>query len=257
MKIKGMFLTAILALVAAFGPLACSEYGAAGSTGVGIGKGHNGTVMEVTVILDGAGFPKKVQFDEIFNVDYAGEMSEATYNGYSEAVRAQAAVKLGTKYYYKVLVLDDNYFDIVTDDGKFVGYSGKAGGKEVANLFDYAKTEGEGLEWYYDCVARGKAFYGTKVSDTEYGFILNSRNAKIPFTTTYQSIRKRYSTYWSANIAGLGLGWRGNVERMENYLLTHGFEGLDTSVNSTGATATDTPNYMEAALRAYNNAKGR
>lgn len=270
MKKASKFVTILLALTFAFALVGCSE-GApmkSGGMGTAIALGHNNCITEVTVIVDGYGQPVKVQFDDIFPVN---NVYNNTALGYAAETK-----EISGKTYYEYLQIGNKYFK-VNDSGIYTEI-GAAGGTGISDLVAYCKTE-EGVQWYYDSFIAGE-MYICAVSDsgTEVGGVkLSNNNKKNIFNTANGSMRKRYSRYWSTSGGGnigqvTGLGFNGNMDMLENYLLAYGFDALNndgaiTLPNkdnnrfnviggvTTGATlSADTAIYLKVAKAAYEKA---
>lgn len=270
MKRRHKLVAAVLAMVSAFALLGCSEGGPqkTGAMATAIGLGHGSCVTEVTVILDGYGKPKKVQFDDIFSV-------KDVYNNMNLGADAPA-VKVGEKDFYKYLRIGDKYFE-VNANGIYVEI-GATSGTGISDLMTYYKTE-EGTQWYYNAFI-AKALYVCSVADDGKEVAGVKLKDKYAFNTSNGSMRKRYSRYWSTLGDGKisqssGLGFNGNMDMLENYLLAYGFDALDnlesaivlpgkdgnnTNYNviggvTTGATlSADTGIYLKVAKAAYDKA---
>ena len=266
----GVLTAVVIALTILLSASACSEGGAGrGAEGKAIGLGHGNCVTEVTVIVDGFGQPKRVIFDEIFPV--GNVCTNTALGSAAETVTVGEGDK--AKKYYKYLHIGDKYF--VADE---YGVYSQMGGGDIEDLADYCTT-GEGVQWYYDSFIANKMFVcavaaeGTEIDGVHLA-------DKYKFNTANGSMRKRYSRYWSSSGTGnigqiSGLGFVGNMDMLENYLLTYGFDALDdvdsaitlpnkdgndTNFNiiggvTTGATLSgDTGKYLKVAKAAYENA---
>lgn len=278
-KFLRLMISSLLVAVSAFGFIACSEMGGVGSMATAIGQGHGtpATIIEVTVSVDGAGMPKKVHFDEIMPVNYAMQTTRAVETGsifeYVSAKNATTGAETKTKV-YNVLYIDGIAFkaDVTTGSNgvQTVKYKGSRNGTAIDDLATYCALADQGMQWYYDSFVNKKCFYGKENTDGTTSITTTA------FTTTYGSMRKRYSTYWSKNSSisqFSGLGIQGNWDALENYLLAYGFDGIsdegaivnpkDTTsglyveINGiqTGATlSADTGLYLKVAKAAYDKA---
>lgn len=238
-----------------------------GAVGTAIALGHHDCITEVTVAIDGYGKPKRVIFDDIFPVSDVCTNTALGKDAPIETIGEGNAAK----EYYKYLRVGSKYFR-VNEDGKYAEI-GAAGGTGISDLAEYCKTEA-GVQWYYDSFKAGALKICT---ESESGTMVGSVKLadKYSFNTANGSMRKRYSRYWST--AGTskinqvtGLGFNGNMERLETYLLAYGFDALDdvrtavvkeengyNSIGgvSTGATlAGDIVIYLGVAKAAYQNA---
>lgn len=222
-KASKIILCITLICASLFGFSACSETGGPGASAVAIGLGHGSaypTIIEVQVILGGGGTVKKVQFDEIFCPDMASYVSAAKNN---------ETTSCNNRNYYNYLSIGGKIFEFFTtksSDGKDVpNYKGIGDAADITDLFDYSSKNDAGRQWYYDSVIDGKAYYAKE----------NGGNFEtVSFlTTTYGSIRKRYSSYWNTQTGAQnsGLTLKGNMESLENYLLEYGFDSLDDMGN--------------------------
>jgi hypothetical protein len=264
------------AALTAFALAACSETGGARASATAIGAGHGGypgtTVIEVTVIVDGAGQPVKVQFDELFSVFDAATRAAASADT-KELTVVGGNGRAAKVNLTKVLQIDGKFFelDFTAPDAngestvEYKGVDTGAGFNDGKDIIAYTTSDPAGIEWYYNAVVNKKAFYAKENAGVYEA-------TATPFTTVNGSIRKRYSTYWTTGLAQFsGLGIKGNWEALENYLLTYGFDGVTNAgavvnpggdklyveINGTvtGATMSpDAPQYLKVAKDAYDKA---
>lgn len=268
-KLRNIWLV-LLAVFTMCGFAACSE-GApqkTGASGTAIALGHGSCVTEVTVIVDGYGNPVKVQFDDIFPASNVyGNMALKKEN---DGVPTVAIDEKTTQFRY--LRIGARYFECDAS-GKYYEM-GNAANKLADDLMTYYKTE-EGTQWYYDSFV-ANALYICAVSEDGVQIGDVKLADKYKFNTANGSMRKRYSRYWSTLGSGSigqisGLGFNGNMDMLENYLLANGFEAIDdivlpgkegntTGYNviggvTTGATlSADTGIYLKTAKTAYEKA---
>lgn len=267
-KFIKILLSLSLALSLLFTAAACAE-GAMGSgknrSATASGVGYDGCVIEVTIVVDGFKNPIKVQFDEIFgikNVASAFDQTDMNNN-----------ITIGKNNYNKFIRIGDKFF-VGESDGTNVTYKG-IGTNTIADAAKYVATA-EGAKYYYDSFIKGD-LYSLKVDDTgtEVGEFKLKDNKT--FNTAHGSMRKRYSKYWSTSGTGTigqpsGLGFNGNMDALENYLIAYGFDNSD-KVNlpgkdgnnskynvingiTTGATlSANTSLYINVAKAAYDSMK--
>lgn len=242
-----------------------------GAIGKAIALGHGNCVTEVTVAVDGYGNPVKVIFDDIFPANNVYSNEKLMKEGFTDYVEIGDKTKT---FYYKYLHIGDKYFE-VNDAGLYFDMSTGAG-KIADDLMTYYKTT-EGTQWYYDSFMAGKLYICAV--DEEKGTAVGGvkLSDKYAFNTTNGSMRKRYSRYWSTLGEGTisqvsGLGFNGNMEMLETYILAYGFSAMEkdsaislpkengTRFNQIGGVATgatlsaDTGIYMKVAYEAYKNA---
>lgn len=270
MKKQHSILVALILALVVCSFTACSE-GApkkSGAVGTAIALGHGSCVTEVTVVVNGYGEPVKVQFDDIFPASNVYTNMALKKEGDTTEV-----VQVGTSSYFKYLRIGQKYFK-ADENGKYYEM-GSASGKITDDLMTYYKTA-EGTRWYYDSFLSGNLWI---CAESESGTEIDGVKLadKYKFNTSNGSMRKRYSRYWSTLGSGSigqvsGLGFNGNMDMLENYLLAHGFDALasddaivlpkdsGTGYNviggvTTGATlSADTAIYLKTAKAAYENA---
>lgn len=272
-KICRSLACAVIAVAMLFAIAGCSEQPNKKSNGMAtaIGLGHQNCITEATVIVDGYGEVLKVQFDEIFPVN-----NVTNFDGLSATADKILIPGSETKpvNYYAYLHIGDKYFKgTLTADNKSVSYAqiGATSGA-IGDLVEYCKTE-EGVKWYYDSFIAGKMNV-CKVDATGTAIGGVTLKDDKTFNTANGSMRKRYSKYWSTSGTGTigqigGLGFNGNMDMLENYLITYGFAGSDNiklpvkgeslfnEINgiTTGATLNaDTAKYIAVAQKAYDEA---
>lgn len=232
--------------------------------GTAIALGHGNCVTEATVIADYKGRPIKVRFDDIFP-------ASNVYNNTALGADAET-VNIGGKDYYKYLRIGAKYFT-VNENGTYSEMGTESG---IADLMAYYKTD-DGVRWYYNSFLSGDLYVCAESDDGKTVGEVKLAD-KYKFNTQYGSMRKRYSRYWSVQSGDLGqisgLGFAGNMEMLEEYLLTNGFnavngnsyvtlpgaEGNSGKFNIVGGVATgatlskDTAVYLNTAKAAYDTA---
>ena len=281
-KIGKLVLSVCLALACVLSLAACNE-GApqkSAGTGTGIMFGHGSCVTEAIVTVDGYGKPIKVLFDDIFPLkDISGTIkfddkgADISLDKAASKVEVPPATSQGKpSYYYQYVRIGTHYFK-ADEQGKYneIGVS-----DGITDFMTYYSSTDEGLQLYYDAFMSGNLYIckvveeGTdkavKVGDI---YLLDST----AFNTSNGSMRKRYSKYWSVhtNFGASSMGFIGNMEMLENYLLAYGFDALTGDIKAavtipkeaggkynvidgvtTGATlGTDAYIYLTAAYKGY------
>lgn len=272
---------ALMAFTMLFAVSACSEWtpeGGAGplkssAQGKAIGLGNGNAVIEVVVVVDGYSKAIKVQFDEIFSVaDVASNIAMTEIRSADKLTvtgNKCELVTIGGKQYYKYLRIGDKYF-MAGDTANL--YKQIGGDAAITDLSAYCQTEA-GIKWYYDCfeavqlkVCKEDNTSGTQAGDVKLSDVAN-------FNTANKSMRKRYSSYWNSqtNLIAGSLGFNGNMDMLENYLLAYGFDKIENIVLpkkgdnntiyniiggiTTGATlSANTKFYLNVAKAAYDQA---
>lgn len=267
LKKLSALLAALLALTLTFFAVTgCSEKSdmKKNASGTAVALGHGNCVTEATVITDGFGRVKRVLFDDIFP-------ASNVYNNTALGTDAEI-VSVSGKDYYKYLRIGDKYFSV--GENGIYSEIGATGG--ITDLMNYYKTPA-GVRWYYESFLSGNLYV---CKESEEGKAVGDVKLadKYKFNTQYGSMRKRYSRYWSTQGSDLGqvsgLGFVGNMDMLENYLLEYGFDAIgsenaialpkseNNSSNrnviggvTTGATLSkDTAIYLNTAKEAYNKA---
>lgn len=270
-KVLRIALCAVLALTMLLGFTGCQEFDTTTSyTATSIGIVHKKYIGEVLTITDGAGGLKKIQFDEIFTPDdWKGAKLADVTNGV-------ATTYSPNKHVFNYLKVGDKAFKLVVSaDGATVKYEEINNGA-IKDLQVYVLENDANIKWYYDCAVNyqcatlkvDNSAATDKVLFTD-GTDKLVQNAKASYSGVF-SLRKRYSSYWdiSSGSVSTGLGWRGNIEAMENYLYTYGFDYDETQATKdgsffvlngikTGATLTDFKDYMKLAKTSYNEAMAK
>lgn len=275
-KICRSLACAVIAVAMLFAIAGCSEQPNKKSNGMAtaIGLGSSNCITEATVIVDGYGDVKRVLFDEIFPVkdvtSFEGLAISNIPNTDPKVPYVPEKVAIGKSNYFKYLQIGDKYFEAnATTANKYAEIGVTSGA--IGDLVAYCETEA-GVKWYYDSFIAGKMQVcaiddkiGKQVGDIK---LANAGS----FNTANGSMRKRYSKYWDATGTGLivgNLGFKGNMDMLENYLITYGFAGSDNiklpvkgeslfnEINgiTTGATlSADTAKYIAVAQKAYDQA---
>ena len=223
-KLSKFVLSVCLALVCVLSFAACNE-GApqkTAGTGKGILLGHQNCTIEAIVTVDGYGRPIKVLIDEIFPL--SSVCSNATLDA--------DAPKVGNNYQF--VRIGDHYFE-ADEQGKYneIGVSGG-----INDFMNHYTSTDEGLQLYYDAFMSGNLWVCKVVDESDAKAVkvgeLYLADSKA-FNTTNKSMRKRYSTYWSsqANLGASSMGFIGNMEMLENYLLAYGFDALTGNIKDT------------------------
>ena len=223
-KIGKLVLSVCLALACVFSFAACNE-GApqkTAGTGTGIMFGHGNCVTEAIVTVDGYGKPIKVLFDDIFPLS----------NVCSYADLDASAPKVGNNYQY--VRIGTHYFE-ADADGKYNEIGSDNG---INDFMTYYSSTDDGLQLYYNAFLSGNLWVCKVVDASDAkavqvgGIYLADSKA---FNTSNGSMRKRYSKYWSvhANLGASSLGFIGNMEMLENYLLAYGFDALSGNIKDT------------------------
>lgn len=254
-KIRNAIVTAALLVCLAFSLTACYEGGPdkGGATATAIALGHHNCITEVTVVIDGYGNPVKVVFDDIFPVAdvYSNVYNDTTKTGIGKGAETFTITvvtnegtpqeKSTTTTYFKYLHIGNKYFEGSDVNGAPV-YAEMQADNGIADLEAYCKTDA-GVQWYYDSFLSG-VMEVCKIDNETGTAVGNVKLAKASnFNTSNGSMRKRYSRYWSALGSGsigqvAGLGFNGNMDALETYLLAYGFDALDnidTAIAKDGA----------------------
>ncbi|MDE7395797.1 MAG: hypothetical protein K2M95_06740 [Clostridiales bacterium] len=264
-KVSKIVLSALMAFACVLSFAACNEGAPQKSAGKATAiygqVGHGNCLAEATVVVDGYGNPIKITLDDIFSLD-----DVCTYT----SLDANAPkVTVDTKEYYEYIQIGDAVFQ-ANANGK---YSQIGVGSGITDFWAYyTDTESDaGRQMYYKAFLDKKLNVLTPVAEGTAGAVqlAGSYYKATAFNTSNGSMRKRYSKYWSASgnmMYGSNLGFNGNMEMIENYLLGYGFSGLDGNIQeavkteggyqaingvSTGATAVHTYMYISAAYNAY------
>jgi hypothetical protein len=222
---------ALLALCAGFTAAGCSEAGPARSSATAISRGHGGTITEVSIVIDGYGGVVHAAFDEIFNVTYGSQMTKAVYDG--TTVADDLKLTVGTAYHYKYLSIADKVFEARVDGTKIYYDEISDSSAKITDVNAYMNSTQEAVQWYYDAYKAGKLQKLTVQDDTAGTVTVAGVKYKTaPMNTIYGSMRKSQSTYWSnASASGIaqasGLGWKGNMEALAQFLYAHGFTGME------------------------------
>ncbi|MDE6399064.1 MAG: hypothetical protein K2L51_07065 [Clostridiales bacterium] len=280
-KIRNALISAALLVCLAFSLTACYEGGPdkGGAMATAIALGHGDCITEVTVAIDGYGNPTKVVFDDIFPVKnvYSNVYDAETKTGIGQGAETFTITKTvnekpqETKY-FRYLHIGNKYFEGSEVNGAPV-YTEMNAENGIIDLEAYCKTDA-GVQWYYDSFMSG-VMEVCKIDDaagTQVGSVKLGKASV--FNTSNGSMRKRYSRYWSALGGGslgqvAGLGFNGNMDALETYLLAYGFDALDNmdtaivkdgSYNAIGGITTgatlggDIKIYLKVAKEAYEKA---
>lgn len=258
-KISKVVLSVCLALACVFSFAACNEGAPQKTAGMGTaiyGKvGHAGCVAEATVIVDGYGQPIKVTLDDIFPLKDVCKY----------AALAPDAPKVGD--YYQYIQIGDAVFE-ADANGKYNQIGVENGITDFEAYYNSPDSDA-GIKMYYNAFIDKKlnVLTPSDASNTEAVQLAGAYYTAKAFNTDQGSMRKRYSKYWKGDMLyGSYLGFVGNMEMLENYLLTYGFKALEGNIENavqnvngyqtidgitTGATAVHSYMYLEAAYNAY------
>ncbi len=183
-----------------------------------------------------------VEIDEAFlphnwaNVDYTLEECSALPEDLLHHTKDDTS-----SFFAKYLSIDGQMFtgnirenDLVLDNTTYSSQVVNYGNDKIPDLFSYLYNSDKNGEWYYNAVKSGKVF----ISDKE--------GKKLD---TYQSLHaagwlKSEGNYWPAT-KDSPLGWKGNIDALENYLKGKELKDLDSSkfVKDTEGVEKDGYNY--------------
>lgn len=240
-KVSKIVLSTLMALACVLSFAACNE-GAPQKTsamGVAVRCGYDNCVTEATVIVDGYGQPVRVRIDDIFPLTSVCVNDTTKPSWQQVALDADAEkVTVGNVEYIRYVRIGDRYFEASATDGKYNEIGVENGLQDFWGYYTSTETNA-GVEMYYKAYL-DKKLYTCKLSDesdpkaTKVGeiYLANSK----AFTTSNGAMRKRTSKYWNIAgnmLSGSELGFNGNMERLEDYLLAYGFSALEGDIKST------------------------
>lgn len=295
-KVSKIVLSVCMALACVLSFAACGKNTNNGPTKTaGIGTaiysqaGHGKCVTEATVVVDGYGNPTKVTIDEIFSLkdvcSYKATDAQGTKDENAYVLDANAPVVTVTTgegasatyaNYYQYVQIGNAVFQ-ADANGKYNQIGVENGIQDFQAYYENTQSSA-GVEMYYNAYLNNQLKVLTPAAQDTPKAVKVGENYYLvkAFNTSNGSMRKRLSKYWSANANGgisqsSGLGFNGNMDALENYLLVNGFSAISESLKktdlpagtggyltlngvNTGATASDSYLYLITAYKAYNNA---
>jgi hypothetical protein len=253
------FILSLLAVMTAMsfavGVIGCDNKPATNSaTALGIVHDHYLGVVDITVKKDGS--VSNVKIDEIF-LPY--NWAQKTNQGENASFTNYWTVDGVEKNYAAYIRIDNKYFEAAASSDSSVTYPiWKEIDGSINDLEAELEDSADLRTWYYNAVKAGKVAIVKAVGD-------DFEDEKDPANNNYGSMFKSTSTYWPESM-NRGLGWKANIQAMENYIKQHGvdFEQGDIDQDddnewwigdvNTGATLTDFADYVQVAKAAYNEA---
>lgn len=257
-KIIKICTASILAAALCLGVAACSEFDLAGE-GTAYGLVHSHYVGIVTLKTDADGKITAAAFDEMqlpYNWAVMSSFKDNDAADFDGAAFRDEDLE-ASKRYAKAIMIGGKTFTALSTaaKGAYPDYQ-LAEANNGVTLENWLK-DGLNAKWYVTQMKQGN--YGVMKSA---GGVLNEfTDASTGSLGLGDRWLKSKNGYWSASM-GIGLGWKGNMDKLSEYLIGNGFaeDGLTLkgedkiwSVNgtATGATLTDFNDYMALARIAY------
>lgn len=268
-KVLRVVISMSLVILAACSFIACDE-GGDYKEAVAYEYCNQGTILEVSMVTDGTKVVY-VRFDELFNLDLAGLANDVTLKAEEKFIVniKQRDGTLEPTDFYKYIKLGDKLLVGAmktigaVDNAQEIAVYSSFSDQGAESVFNIEENE-EDLKLYYESINSGAAMYQL-LADDSTSTDLKFEDGKA-LTTSYSNIRKRSSTYWVGS--SFKLGWHGNMDALEKYLVMNGVDNIDEKGNyvandkkenvisgiNTGATlgsGTGAYEYLRVAKSAY------
>lgn len=276
-KVITVLLAAMMTL-SAFALTACNP----GVTGEAMGKVHKHYIGIAKITVNGDDVTA-AKFDEVLTA-YSWAGADPVKTDYISVVNPTdyATIYIGTPsptgtnkiyIYSKFIQVDGINFSLDTTAGATAEtavpepkYTRISGTPAIESLEQYIFENEGNMKWYKDAVAAGKynVMKGTSESLT-VDYAGKAVASKLGYGA---KLLKSQGGYWPQE-KDVPLGWKGNMEKMEKFIVEYDFGAYTTSYQKsltdnntfkvgevdTGATLVDFNDYMKVAYTAYERAK--